>query len=363
MAKLDIQIQTRKMLKPSTPTPKHLKSLKLSLFDQGAPRMYVPILFHYLPSSEGIIERCDKLQKSLAETLTKFYPLAGRFSEDEFSIHCNDEGVEYVETKVKADLAEFLQQGPKCIGKNANYKGPEERANSPVKCHSMHSRNRRPPSFLQPLKYKVFILFLTFTLSCLTRGDSPPGDSSSKLFQGPGYITSYVLLSLVLLIITCYFIILVTFDPLVLDLAYKFNYTDFPCKQDIAAGIGRASIDDITSLSVTRGREVVKNLGRKDVDNYPSTSWCRFPWYEADFGWGKPSWVSSVSKYYEGKYYERISLIDTKSGDGIEAWIALKENDMVEFVQLKKKKKTWLNSREILTFCPSLLKTKISWLY
>ncbi|XP_070007643.1 acetyl-CoA-benzylalcohol acetyltransferase-like [Nicotiana sylvestris] len=118
MAKLDIQTQIKKMLKPSTPTPNHLRSLNLSLFDQGAPRMYVPILFHYLPTStewnmEEITKRCDKLQKSLADTLTKFYPLAGRLRKDDLSIHCNDEGVDYVETNVNADLAEFLHEGPK----------------------------------------------------------------------------------------------------------------------------------------------------------------------------------------------------------------------------------------------------------
>ncbi|KAJ8529909.1 hypothetical protein K7X08_036744 [Anisodus acutangulus] len=105
------------MIKPSTPTPNHLKSLKLSLFDQVALHIFVPILFHYLPNcecnNEGITERCDKLQKSLAETLTKFYPVAGRLSKDNLSIHCNGEGVEYVESKVNADLAEFLHEGLK----------------------------------------------------------------------------------------------------------------------------------------------------------------------------------------------------------------------------------------------------------
>ncbi|KAL3350292.1 hypothetical protein AABB24_023003 [Solanum stoloniferum] len=106
MADLDIKIQLRKMVKPSTPTPNHLRTLKLSLFDQSAPHIFVPILFHYLPNSERITDqiRCDKLQKSLAQTLTKFYPLAGRFSKDDTSIHCNDQGVEYVESKVNAIL-------------------------------------------------------------------------------------------------------------------------------------------------------------------------------------------------------------------------------------------------------------------
>ncbi|XP_059285003.1 acetyl-CoA-benzylalcohol acetyltransferase-like, partial [Lycium ferocissimum] len=140
-------IQMRKTLKPSTPTPNHLRSLKLSLFDQLAPGekiihsslqfvhmfsslnietayekfcvRHAPVLFHYLPSSgwnrKENTERCNKLQKSLAEMLAKFYPLAGRYRKDDLSIHCNDEGVEYVETKVNTDLAEFLHEGPNNI--------------------------------------------------------------------------------------------------------------------------------------------------------------------------------------------------------------------------------------------------------
>ncbi|KAI3845201.1 hypothetical protein MKX03_024859 [Papaver bracteatum] len=57
------------------------------------------------------------------------------------------------------------------------------------------------------------------------------------------------------------------------------------------------------------------------------SSWCRFPIYEADFGWGKPSWAS-ISKLL---YKNCVMFIDARSGDGIEAWVSLKEEDMVEF--------------------------------
>ena len=81
------------------------------MFDQLALRTYIPVLFNYLPSSSST-SYDDELEKSLAETLTKFYPFAGRFAKDidPFSIDCNDEGVEYVQTKVNADdLAQFLR--------------------------------------------------------------------------------------------------------------------------------------------------------------------------------------------------------------------------------------------------------------
>lgn len=66
---------------------------------------------------------------------------------------------------------------------------------------------------------------------------------------------------------------------------------------------------------------------RREVVNFYYTSLCRFPLYEADFGWGKPIWVA-----WGGWPYRNIAvLMDTKCGNGIEAWIHLKEEDMVKF--------------------------------
>ncbi|CAN4124056.1 unnamed protein product [Withania somnifera] len=57
------------------------------------------------------------------------------------------------------------------------------------------------------------------------------------------------------------------------------------------------------------------------------TSLCRLPLYEADFGWGKPIWVGSASLVLK----DVIGFLDTKSGNGIEAWVNLKEEDMATF--------------------------------
>lgn len=45
------------------------------------------------------------LKSSLSTTLTRFYPLAGRISDD-FSVDCSDAGALYVEAE---DHADFLQ--------------------------------------------------------------------------------------------------------------------------------------------------------------------------------------------------------------------------------------------------------------
>ncbi|XP_050109943.1 stemmadenine O-acetyltransferase-like [Malus sylvestris] len=58
------------------------------------------------------------------------------------------------------------------------------------------------------------------------------------------------------------------------------------------------------------------------VEMYGCTSWCRLPLYETNFGWGKPSWATSVP--INGLF----CLSDTRDGDGIEAALSLKEDVM-----------------------------------
>ncbi|PKI77046.1 hypothetical protein CRG98_002549 [Punica granatum] len=59
------------------------------------------------------------------------------------------------------------------------------------------------------------------------------------------------------------------------------------------------------------------------------TSWCRLGLYEADFGCGKPDWMSSCSSDFKNTSV----LTDTKDGEGIEAWVTLREEDMELFEQ------------------------------
>ncbi|XP_060215714.1 stemmadenine O-acetyltransferase [Lycium barbarum] len=68
------------------------------------------------------------------------------------------------------------------------------------------------------------------------------------------------------------------------------------------------------------------------------TSLCRLPLYKADFGWGKPIWVGSASLVLK----DVIGFLDTKSGNGIEAWINLKEEDMAIF-EADKELLSWCN--------------------
>ncbi|XP_048134313.1 BAHD acyltransferase At5g47980-like [Rhodamnia argentea] len=54
------------------------------------------------------------------------------------------------------------------------------------------------------------------------------------------------------------------------------------------------------------------------------TSWCRFPFYEADFGWGRPVWACTESAESPNLFV----LMDASDGGGIEVWLTLREEDM-----------------------------------
>ncbi|KAJ4705930.1 Vinorine synthase-like [Melia azedarach] len=72
----------------------------------------------------------------------------------------------------------------------------------------------------------------------------------------------------------------------------------------------------------------LKDKNKQDqIDFYIYSSWSGFPLYEANFGWGKPIWVS-MPDYTHKKI---IMLLGTKDGEGIEALVTLSAEDMALF--------------------------------
>ncbi|KAK8642287.1 hypothetical protein V6N13_011638 [Hibiscus sabdariffa] len=112
---MDVEIISPQLIKPSSPTPQHLKILKLSLLDQLIPAPYAPIILFYPTDHDAathleiVPNRVELLKISLSDTLTRFYPLAGRI-QDDLSIVCSDEGAYFVEARVSCRLHDFLQQ-------------------------------------------------------------------------------------------------------------------------------------------------------------------------------------------------------------------------------------------------------------
>ena len=74
---MKVQIVTRKLIKPATPTPPHLKSYKISSIDPFAPPTYVPFILYYHANGDKneIDERSKCLEKLLSKILSLYYPL------------------------------------------------------------------------------------------------------------------------------------------------------------------------------------------------------------------------------------------------------------------------------------------------
>ncbi|KAK4353614.1 hypothetical protein RND71_025808 [Anisodus tanguticus] len=113
---MEIIILSKEKVKPSTPTPPHLRNHKLCFFDQLALGICITPIFFY--KNNNLLSKINRvniidnyLKKSLSKTLTLFYPLAGELSsEDPTFVDCNDNGVLYVEAHVKnVQFDEFLQ--------------------------------------------------------------------------------------------------------------------------------------------------------------------------------------------------------------------------------------------------------------
>ncbi|KAA8522080.1 hypothetical protein F0562_012606 [Nyssa sinensis] len=113
MATMQPQIVSKETIKPSSPTPDHLRTHKLSLLDQLTPHIYLPMLLFY--PSEGcdspsqIADKSHRLKTSLSETLSRYYPFAGRLA-DRATIDCNDEGIEFYEAQINCQLSEILKK-------------------------------------------------------------------------------------------------------------------------------------------------------------------------------------------------------------------------------------------------------------
>lgn len=112
---MEIEIISAENIGPACPTPHHLKIYKLSALDQIFQPFYVPLILFYLNDpntslNDVIFTRAKHLKQSLSETLTCFYPFAGRIKDEDLYVHCNDEGVYYAKARVHYQLSKLLGQ-------------------------------------------------------------------------------------------------------------------------------------------------------------------------------------------------------------------------------------------------------------
>ncbi|XP_048133465.1 stemmadenine O-acetyltransferase-like [Rhodamnia argentea] len=106
---MKVEAVSTETIKPSSPTPSHLRNFKLCLLDQLAPPFYVPVILFYSSPDDKVVPNSASitghLKTSLSEALSPFYPLGGRVKGNAI-IDCNDEGALYLEAKAHFELSE-----------------------------------------------------------------------------------------------------------------------------------------------------------------------------------------------------------------------------------------------------------------
>ncbi|XP_059281511.1 stemmadenine O-acetyltransferase-like [Lycium ferocissimum] len=406
---MKVQVISRESIKPSSPTPNHLKNFNLSLLDQLIPAPYAPIVLFY-PNLDDVKvhEKSALLKKSLTKTLSSFYPLAGRFK-DELSIDCNDQGVNYVTAKVNCHLMEFLNEpnlesigqflpcqppfkelaagdcvtniqinvfecGGIAIGlciahkvldgtglstflKNwaglvqcpnvmANYLFPAEdlwlRDTSMTMWSSMFKKgnfvtkrfvfnasaidNLKAMSTNSHVKYPTKVeVVSSFIWKCSIASNKRPNNSLLTHIVNLRKRASPALPENILGNLLWLSSAKNTEKP-EMELPDLVNQVRKSISRIDGDYVQRLRGDERCNLM----RSSLKEIGdfcTKGASHYGFSSWCKFGFYDIDFGFGKPIWVSSISSRCSF-FMNLIILMETRCVDGIEAWVTLDEEEM-----------------------------------
>ncbi|KAF8040607.1 hypothetical protein BT93_B2736 [Corymbia citriodora subsp. variegata] len=108
---MEIEVMSTELIKPANPTPDNLKIHKISLLDQLMHSRYSALVFFYQRRHTALATSriSQALKSSLSQTLTRFYPFAGKIK-DRLSIECDDGGVAFSVARARWSLSWFLDR-------------------------------------------------------------------------------------------------------------------------------------------------------------------------------------------------------------------------------------------------------------
>ncbi|KAJ0094106.1 hypothetical protein Patl1_16845 [Pistacia atlantica] len=378
---MKVDIVAKEIIKPSSPTPDNLRSFKLSLFDQLAPAVYGPMIFFYPNGATthhaSIAEQSHHLKKSLADTLTRFFPLAGRIK-DNFTIDCNDNGVGCVEARVNCLLSEILEH-PDLEALNQflpfELDSTESSTDSLILVQSTFFNCGGVANWGRPFAQveQMEPLFAAPNIDALKAITASPGvqnptraeavtaliwkcalnaaRSNSRILR-PSLLSQSVNLRRKIVPPLPEN----TIGNLGAHISAHKDESEIELqglvreirrgKQGFSKKYVKKLQDDAFKAITETFKEAVSMFKSRDIEFYKLTNMCNFPFYEIDFGWGKPTWVTIPGVTLKNL----VKLMDSREGDGsIEALVILSEKDMTLFER----------DKELLAYAslnPSLLK-------
>ncbi|XVF11000.1 hypothetical protein REPUB_Repub07fG0231600 [Reevesia pubescens] len=322
-------------------------------------------------------EKSKLLHDSISKTLSLFYPLAGRL-QDAATIDCNDEGAFYVEAKVNIQLSDFLTRpdfnlmdhflpttDPKTM----------ELSNGAMVLVRFTSFTCGGVAISLSLTHKLADVSALFTLvqswSSVCHGLSDPltPDLIGEKFLAPrdefSAMSASVNIAAEKFVLRRFVFTASKISELKAKVDQEFQKLSPPLPETAIGNFVwpfmviandekdlelqevviqmRKSFNEFnnTMANMFKGENAplaimgaLKKRGEffrnnREITVYKCSSWCKLPFYDTDFGWGKPLWNVSVNKLVSN----RIALADTRSRDGIEALLTLDEEEMALFEQ------------------------------
>ncbi|KAF9673384.1 hypothetical protein SADUNF_Sadunf10G0018500 [Salix dunnii] len=413
--KLEIEVISKEVIKPSSPTPDHLRHYQLSFLDQISPPTYNPLLLFYPADGDVKInntEKTNQLKQSLSEVLSLYYPLSGRIKDNLF-VECSDEGIPFFQAEVRCRLPQVIENpapgelsklipfalddaeelplgvqynifecGGIVVGLCISHKiGDALSLLTFVKSWAATSRGEADqimrPEFISatlfpPINISGFkpatgiakedvvtkrFVFSSSSVELLKEKYSASGGLENQ--RPPSRVEALSVF------IWCRFMAATKVESRperIYSMVHAVNLRSrmepplpeysFGNYCRIAFTIPSAGTGEENHNLVRQVRDSIGKLDKEYVEKLQKgsehldfikeqaagflkgevvylnfTSLCRFPLYEADFGWGKPVWVGSPSLTFKNL----VVFMDTASGDGVEALVHLQEEDMVKF--------------------------------
>ncbi|MFS7909354.1 putative transferase [Helianthus anomalus] len=102
-----VNIRSKKLIKPSTPTLATLRHHKMGFKDEVVVAINIRIILFYSEMNTGpdsTINFITRLENSLAQCLSRLYPIAGRYNHQIRTIECNDQGAEFIQAHVRNNI-------------------------------------------------------------------------------------------------------------------------------------------------------------------------------------------------------------------------------------------------------------------
>ncbi|GMP36438.1 hypothetical protein CsSME_00008573 [Camellia sinensis var. sinensis] len=425
---MEVKLISKEIIKPSSSTPPHLQTLRLCVLDQNGGLAHVPIILYYpkRDANFNINEKLiNQLKDSLSETLTLFYPLAGRVKDDGLSIDCNDEGILFSTTRVNCDMAELLTAQPPDLLSLQRllpyyvFVDPRDKVAQVASQLNIFACGGFVISGLFMHKIIDGATLGTF-LKCwasnsiarsgisrsshsltptTSASSSTVATSEAILMEGKGIMQRFVFDSEAISTLKAKATSGRVPNPTRVEVTSAFIWKHAMAASRVVWGMQQPSIlnqqmdlkrrilvtssskysvgnllwkvvahcdavaedEEIMSLNglvgllrdaieKTRdnilpklqrgdegGDEILSNFvqelrevceSKKNLNPYMFSSWCKLGFNEVDFGWGNPTWISSVGARVDSIHKNNICLIEVGLDDKIEAWLILDEREM-----------------------------------